>query len=152
MFALIDLIGKQGRVFKNTKNLREHLKTHAEHGDDLVISSTHHDAADQRANGAHSAEHLEKFDDSDDEDPQDPSYRPEIIRDLKRKRMDSISAPAAEVNEVKKLRRSTSDLAKEFACREEGCTKRFKTVGIASQPLTVIFGLQWSFSPFRNAR
>lgn len=29
---------------------------------------------------------------------------------------------------MKKLRRSVSDLAKEFGCREEGCAKRFKTV------------------------
>lgn len=78
---------------------------------------------------AHPSECLDKFDDSDDEDPQDPSYLPEMIAIRKRKRTDSTTTTVTEVTGVKKLRRSTSDLAKEFGCREEGCTKRFKTVG-----------------------
>ena len=116
-------------MFKSTKNLREHLKTHADHGDDLAMCSMPQDAANEQRDPAVPAEHLDNFDDSDEEDFRDPSYLPKNIPDRKRKRIDSITAFSAEVGGSKKLRRSANDLAKEFACREQGCIKRFKTVG-----------------------
>lgn len=90
------------------------------------------EADEQGMDAEPTEESLEKFEDSDDDDPQDPAYLPETIPNRKRKRTESVAyAAVPENNDVKKLRRTTSDLGKEFGCSEDGCGKRFKTVSEA---------------------
>lgn len=99
----------------------------------MSISLNKHREADEQAMDAEPKEQgLEKFQDSDDDDPQDPAYIPETTLNRKRKRMESVAhASLTDNNDVKKLRRTTSDLGKEFGCSEDGCRKRFKTVSEA---------------------
>jgi hypothetical protein len=125
----------QGRTFKSNKNLREHLKVHAEHGDVMEMAVIQRREADEQGMEAEpTKEGLEKFEDSDDDDPRDPAYVPETetTPNRKRKRTESIApGNVLDNNEVKKLRRTASDLSKEFGCSEDGCGKRFKTVSKA---------------------
>lgn len=68
---------------------------------------------------------------TDDNDISDSSYVPEALPKRKRKRQDSAADMSAKESEgVKKLRRCSSEFGKEFACQEDGCVKRFKTVRV----------------------
>jgi hypothetical protein len=69
---------------------------------------------------------------NDDDDLSDTSYLPEVLSKRKRKRQDSTAAgtSTADTEAVKKLRRTCSEFGKEFACQEDGCVKRFKTVSV----------------------
>ncbi|KAJ9098160.1 hypothetical protein QFC21_004489 [Naganishia friedmannii] len=123
----------KGRLFKSTKNLREHLKIHAEHGDEfeLARSQPPHDDSLEEIEELNVNEHDIAVPPSirpEDHDLSDSSYLPEVPSKRKRKRQDSSAGTAlGNVEGVKKLRRSSSAFGKEFACQEDGCAKRFKT-------------------------
>ncbi|KAJ9118802.1 hypothetical protein QFC24_006001 [Naganishia onofrii] len=127
----------KGRIFKSTKNLREHLKIHAEHGDDLDLATSHPQDDDPQEEVTVTESNVNEYGSAvpivaqmnDDDDLSDTSYLPEVLSKRKRKRQDSTAAgiSTADTEAVKKLRRTCSEFGKEFACQEDGCVKRFKT-------------------------
>lgn len=90
-----------GRIFKNAQRLRDHLRVH-----------------DQRAHDLHVLSMTPALDDDSEDD----------TGARKRKRRKS-TATTEDGGKSPKLRRVNSgESGKNFACPEEGCEKRFKTV------------------------
>ena len=100
----------QGRVFKSKKNLNEHIKVHVDRGDMM-------DEPQEQANPQVSSP---ATGDSDD-------YTPEVESRERRGRKRAREEEDDDRAE-KRLKRTDSDVGKDWMCNEPECDKKFKTV------------------------
>lgn len=104
----------QNRTFKSKANLREHLRVHTERGDiDFRLDPSTQQSQSLSGNTLPSALLL---DDDEEEMIQTPRKRkrPEVPEEMR-----------------KRLKRTDSQVGKDWVCEEGDCVKAFKTVSLA---------------------
>lgn len=106
----------QGRAFKSNKNLREHVKVHIDRGDILgpnPSSSSRHSPSPAPAPGRTTRASSEAAVSRGRKRTRDPDYV-DLDEDSER--------------HTKRLKRTESDVGKNWMCNEPECDKQFKTV------------------------
>lgn len=107
----------QGRAFKSNKNLREHVKVHIDRGDILCpnpSSSSRHSPSPAPTPGRTTRASSEAAVPRGRKRTRDPDYA-DVDDELER--------------HTKRLKRTESDVGKDWMCNEPECHKQFKTVG-----------------------